>query len=392
MPNYKKVVLKKDKETPLKNRHQWIFSGAIERADQYTDGEILQVYSNSKELLGHAYFNSKTTIAGRMLNFSNEDPITSIKRNVKTAFEMRKKLIDTQDTNCFRIINGENDNVPGLTADLYNDVIVIQISTAGMDKLKHVIIPILCELFKNKISIYERSSNPSRHIDGLQDFNGWVYGEEKQKVEVKESGIKFIVDFIGGQKTGFFLDMREMRKLIGQLSSGKKVLNCFSYSGGFSLHALKGGAILVNSVEASEQANELCKTNHQINGFDHTKNTIFTQDVFDFIKNNKLDYDIVILDPPAFAKKKIDINNALRKYHELNRSTLSKMKSGSILLTCSCSYHVSAEDFEIMVKKSGIDSGKELRIISKHRMAQDHGINIYHTEFDYLKSLLLYVS
>ncbi len=392
MPNYKKVILKKDKEAPLRHRHRWIFSGAIERADQYTDGEILQVYSNKNELLGHAYFNSKTTIAGRMLNFSNEDPIASIKRNIKTSFEMRKKLINIDDTNCFRIINGENDNVPGLTADLYNDVIVIQISTAGMDKLKPIVVSTFCELFENKISIYERSSNPSRHIDGLQDFNGWVYGEEKQKIEVKESGIKFIVDFIGGQKTGFFLDMREMRKLIGELSNGKKVLNCFSYSGGFSLHALKGGATTVNSVEASEQANELCKTNHQINGFDHTKNTIFTQDAFDFIKNNKLDYDIVILDPPAFAKKKIDINNALRKYHELNRSTLSKMKPGSILLTCSCSYHVSAEDFETMIKKAGIDSGRELRIISKHRMAQDHGINIYHTEFDYLKSLMLYVS
>ena len=392
MPNYKKVYLKKDKETPLKNQHRWIFSGAIDKADKYEDGEILQVFSSKNELLGHAYMNSKTTIAGRMLNFSNEDPIVSIKKHIKIAFEMRKTLIDTSNTNCYRIINGENDNIPGLTADLYNEVLVIQISTAGMDRLKPTVLPMLAELFNNKISIYEKSSMPSRRIDGLKDSEGWVYGDEKQKVEVAENGIKFLIDFINGQKTGFFLDMREMRKLIGQHSKNKKVLNCFSYSGGFSLYALKAGATLVNSVEISEQANDLAKTNHQLNGFDYNKNTVFTQDTFDFLKkNSKLDYDIVILDPPAFAKKKMDIKNALRRYYELNKQTMSKMNSGSILLTCSCSYHIPDEAFEKMVKKAGIDSGKDLKVISKHRMALDHGINIYHTEFDYLKSLVLYV-
>ena len=392
MQNYnKKVILKKGKDFPVKNKHLWIFSGAIERAEPYENGEILKVYSSNNEFLGHGYFNSKTTIAGRMLNFSSEDPMTSIKKNINTAVKLRSQLMEGKNTNAYRLINGENDNMPGLIADIYNDILVIQISTVGMDKIKPVVIDSLIDLFGKNITIYERSTMPARRIDGLKDFEGFINGEKKQRTQILENGIKFEVDVAEGQKTGFFLDMREMRSLIGGLSRNKKVLNCFSYSGGFSLYALKGGASYVTSVEISEQANQLSKMNFELNGYDHNKNKIVTQDVFEFLKKDELNYDIVILDPPAFAKKKQDIDNATRKYIELNKLALSKMKPGSILLTCSCSYYMDEESFDKVIKRAGVDTNKDIRLLSKHRMAQDHAINIYNTEFDYLKSRLLYI-
>jgi 23S rRNA (cytosine1962-C5)-methyltransferase len=391
MPEYKKVYLKKGKDFQLKNRHRWIFSGAIDKMDAHENGEILKVYSNTKEFLGHAYFNDKTDIAGRMLNFSDEDPLKSIKDNIKKALNMRTQLIDTNRTNCFRAINGENDGLPGLIVDIYNDVAVIQISTLGMDRLRPLIISELSSHLNKGVSIYERSSMGSRKIEGLNNVETHVLGPEKKDTEVLENGIKFIVDFIDGQKTGFFLDMREMRQLIGSLSKNKKVLNCFSYSGGFSLYALKHGANVVQSVEISEQANKIAEQNFDINGFKEHKKDILTMNVFDFIKKEQLDHDIIILDPPAFAKKRSDVKNALTKYYELNRTTLRKMKSGTLLLTCSCSYHVDQDSFDSTIKKAGVDANKELIIISKHRMAMDHSINIYHKEFDYLKSLLIYV-
>lgn len=392
MQNYnKKVVLKKGKDFPVKNRHQWIFSGAIEKIDNYENGEILKVYSNDGQLLGHGYFNSKTTIAGRMLNFSKEDPILSIKNNIKEAIVLRSKLVSSDTTNAFRLVNGENDNLPGLIADMYNDTIVIQISTVGMDKLKPLVVSSLLDNLSGIKTIYERSTMPSRRIDGLSDHEGFIHGDEKSKIHILENGLKFEIDIVEGQKTGFFLDMREMRSLIGELSKNKSVLNCFSYSGGFSLYALKGGAREVTSVEISEHANELCKTNFKLNGYDHKKHEIITQDVFDFLKKNELGHDIIILDPPAFAKKKQDIDNAFRKYYELNRLVLSKIKPGSILLTCSCSYYMDEDNFDKAIKKAGVDTNRDIRIISRHRMAKDHTINMYQTEFDYLKSRLLYV-
>jgi len=389
----KKIVLKKGKETPIKYRHHWIFSGAIQSAPDYNDGDILPVYSSNGELLGHGYFNKSTSISGRMLNFSSEDPILSIKRNIKNSINLRNSTFDKEYTNCFRLINGEGDLIPGLVVDRYADTLVMQINTVGMDKLKDVITKTLTEELKDEIKcIYEKSRSSARSQDGLKPFEGFLFGKEKQKVEVVENSIKFSVDIIKGQKTGLFLDMRNMRALIKELSKDRTVLNCFGYSGGFSLYALKGGAKNVVTVDISKEATASAVENFELNGLDHTKNKIITADVFDFLTKEDLNYDIIILDPPSFAKKKSDIHNAVRGYKEINKTALSKMPKGSLLLTCSCSYYVDEEMFARTINGAAKDSNRTLKLISKHRLAQDHPINPCHKEFDYIKSFLFYVN
>jgi len=388
----KKVVLKKGKETPIKYKHHWIFSGAVQSAPNYEDGDILPVYSAGGELLGHGYFNHKTSICGRMVNFSNEDPLLSIKENIKAAIQLRDAVFYEPKTNCFRLINGEGDLIPGLVVDRYADALVMQINTTGIDKIKDFVLATLVEELKDKIScIYEKSVSSSRKQDGLLPFKGFLYGKEKQKIQVLENNIKFNVDVVNGQKTGLFLDMRNMRSLIKEICKNKTVLNCFGYSGGFSLYALHGGAKNVVTVDISKEATASAIENFEINGFDHTKNKIITADVFDFLKTDSLNYDIIILDPPAFAKKKSDIHNAQKGYKEINKAALSKMPSGSLLLTCSCSYYIDEEMFERVLSSAAKETGRTLKIISKHRLAQDHVINPCHTEFNYLKSLLIYV-
>ena len=388
----KKVVLKKGKEVPIKFKHHWIFSGAIQSAPDYKDGDILPVYSSQGDLLGHAYFNKNTSISGRMLNFEKTDPIESLEKNIVAAIKLRNGLFDLAVTNCFRLINGEGDLLPGLTVDRYNDTLVMQIATIGIDRLKNKIVDILTRELKGQINcIYERSTTSARKQDGLEPFEGALLGKVEPRINVVENSIKFVVDVVKGQKTGLFLDMRNMRALIGDISKGKNVLNCFAYSGGFSLYALKGGAKNVTTVDISKDATASAIDNFKTNGFDHNTNKIVTADVFDFLRTDKMNYDLVILDPPAFAKKKSDINNAQRGYKEINKTTLTKMPKGSLLLTCSCSYYIDDETFERTLVAAAKESNRTIKILSRHRLAPDHVINPCHKEFDYLKSLLLYV-
>jgi 23S rRNA (cytosine1962-C5)-methyltransferase len=413
----KRAVLKKGKDVPIRNFHHWIFSGAIDYIDEYENGEILTVQSNSKDILGHAYFNKTTDIAGRMMNFDNSDPVASLKKNIINSIKLREEIFkldgayckNNGETNCFRLINGESDAVPGLIVDKYNDVLVVQIASIGMEKLKGFVLEELKDFYKGSIkTIYERSDMSSRKREGLKPSFGFLYTKEDKKeakdntkVEVLEHGIKFLVDFVNGQKTGLFLDMREMRSLIGNLSLDKNILNCFCYTGAFSLHALKGGARSVTSIDISKPALELAETNFELNNFGahlaennetlNLKNQIINKDVFSFLREQELNYDVIILDPPAFAKKKKDLDNAKKAYYEINHTTFSKMPKGSILLTCSCSYHIDALSFERIIAKAAKDAGRKIKLISKHRLAFDHPINLYHQDFDYLKSLVLYV-
>ncbi|MCX6111885.1 MAG: class I SAM-dependent rRNA methyltransferase [Proteobacteria bacterium] len=395
--SYKKVILKKGREVPVKNHHHWIFSGAVENIPDYENGEILAVYSFDNHFLGHAYFNKTTDIAGRMINFDDSDPVESLKQNILEAIKFREGFFD-KSTNCFRLINGEGDAVPGLIVDKYNDVLVVQISTWGIEKLKQEVLTILKDFYKDKISsIYERSDISSRKREGLQNVRGFLFGQEKDliqekgHVEVLENGIKFDVDFINGQKTGLFMDMREMRRLVMDISNKKRVLNCFCYTGAFSLYALKGGAKSVTSVDISKDAIEAVKINFELNKFNNEKNPAISEDVFDFLRKESLDYDLIILDPPAFAKKKSDLDNAKKAYYEINKTAFSKMPGHSMLLTCSCSYHIDELTFERIIAKAAKDAGRNIKIASKHRLTPDHPINIYHPELDYLKSMLIYV-
>ncbi len=396
--SYPVVYLKKDKEKPILRGHHWIFSGAVKKyPERFSDGDVLQVRSSYNKVLGHAYFNSKTSISGRMLNFTEEDPLSSLELNLRQAITNRKMLFDVNNTNAYRLVNGEGDRIPGLLIDRYNDILVLQISTIGIEKLKKFIVDILIDDLGSEIRIiYEKSVMSARSPEGLKDSEDVLWSKEKTiklNTQIKENNHLFDVDVKKGHKTGFYLDQRNMREYIAKLSRGKKVLNCFSYTGGFSVYSAKNGAVGVTSVDISDEVIDQASKNFELNELDSEKHEFIAKDVFKFLEESKeLDYDIVILDPPAFAKKKSDFGAACRGYKRLNLETMKRMKKGSILLTCSCSYHVDEDSFLDQVKKASKESGKTISLIQKHRLTEDHTLNPFHPELDYLKSFLFIVN
>jgi 23S rRNA (cytosine1962-C5)-methyltransferase len=383
------VILKRGKDKPIRQRHHWIFSGAVKTLPAFEDGAILPVRSDIGDLLGYAYFNKKSSIIGRMLSFGETPPLEAIEKNVASALALRKKLLAEQTNGC-RLINGEGDSLPGLVVDSYDDVLVIQVATLGMEKLK----PFLLELLTKKISprsIYEKSSLPTRREEGLSDFEVLLRGERAGSVEIHEAGLRFLVKISSSQKTGFFLDLREMRRLVRSLGRGRTVLNCFCYTGAFSIAALAGGAAKADSVDSSEEAIALAKRNLVLNGFSEKTNLLFNEDVFEFLRRPDLRYDFIILDPPAFAKKKADIVPACRGYKDINRLAMQKILPGGLLLTVCCSYFVDEALFQKVIFQAAAEARREVRLLQRHHLAYDHPVNIYHPESDYLKSFLLYV-
>lgn len=384
------IILQRGKERPIKDKHHWIFSGAIAKAPNYSNGDILPVYSASGELLGHAMMNKDTSIAARMINFDSTDPVSSIKLNIKRAIKYRQELFRDQNTNAYRLINGEGDNLSGLVIDKYNNVLVVQIVSTGMDKLINEIVSVLTNEL-NVDCIYEKSTIGARKKEGLPDVERILFGKLPEKVEILENGVKFLVDIKNSQKTGLFLDQREMRKLVGEFAKDRTVLNCFSYTGGFSLYAAINGARKVVSVDIAQDAVNLSKDNFVANKISTDNHEFRAVDAFDYLHNQELNFDFIILDPPAFAKKREDIPNARRGYLDINKTALRKMPSNSFLLTCSCSYHMEQGMFEDIIKQAALETGRKVKIIAKHRLASDHPLNIFHNEMDYLKSLLLYI-
>lgn len=384
------VVLKPGREQPILRRHHWIFSGGIAQMPDYEPGDILPVYSHSGQFLGNAYFNPYSDIAGRMMSFfEDRRPAEVINAAISRAIQLRSSLFDQKKTNSFRLINGEADELPGLIVDQYDKTLVVQVSTTGMDKLKpYVVEELLAQV--NPITIFERSDIPSRLKERLPQTTGLLAGADPVPVEVLENGIKFLVDVVAGHKTGYYLDQREMRDLVGTLSKDRRVLNCFSYTGGFSLYAAQGGALTTTSVDLSGPAIELAKQNFAINNLSGENNFVVA-DVFKFLREDPLDFDLIVLDPPAFAKKRNDVDAALRGYRDINRLALTKMPPGSILVTCSCSYHVDREMFEKVVQQAAAEANRSVKIIHRHRLAFDHAINLHQSESDYLKSLVLWV-
>ena len=352
-----------------------------------TPGEIVAVFSASGSFLAQAYFHPENSLAGRVLSFSEESIEAVLKDRLTQALHLRQTL--NLDANAYRLINAEGDGIPGLIVDYYAEVLVIQVSTWGIEKLKPFLIEALVQIVKPK-AIYEKSVSASRRGEGLEDAQGWLYGEPVSQVQIVENGLSFLVSIEEGQKTGFFLDQREMRRLIGTYSSGKRVLNCFSYTGGFSLFALKGGAMHVTSVDSCSKACLLAEQNTALNGFSSHK--IVCEDVFSFLSREPIDQEIVILDPPAFAKKRADVDASCQGYKTLNRIVLEKMPPHSLLLTCSCSHFISEELFQNLLFQAAHEARRAVRILSHHRQASCHPTSLYHPEGEYLKSLLLHVT
>jgi 23S rRNA (cytosine1962-C5)-methyltransferase len=383
------VILNKGKDKAIRNHHHWIFSGAVKSLPDFDDGSLLPVRSLEGELLGTAYFNKRSSIIGRMVSFDEMPPLQAIEHNIDRALALRRSFFGS-DTNSFRLINGEGDSVPGLVVDRYNDVLVLQVSTLGMERLKPMVVDGLLKRLSPR-SIYEKSNLPSRREEGLHDWQGFLAGEPLERVEILENGLRFIVDIIHSQKTGFYLDQRENRRLVGSLAKGRRVLNCFAYTGAFSVFALHGGAISADSVETSETALELAKENCRLNGFQGEANRFYPADVFDFLRQHDLPYDLVVLDPPAFAKKQGEVVRACRGYKDIHRLVFQKIPPASLVLTFSCSFFVGEDLFRQVVFQAAREALRNVRILQSHHQAYDHPVNVYHPESDYLKGYLLYV-
>jgi 23S rRNA (cytosine1962-C5)-methyltransferase len=385
-----RLRLKKGKERPLLQRHHWIFSGAIAELTSSEPGSIAEVYSHERELIGLAMIGTGHSIVGHMLAFGSETASEALRSRISAAVFMRKTLFDTSRTNAFRLINAEGDGLPGLIVDSYNGVLVIQFSHPTMEVLKAEIVSLLIELALPR-AIYEKSTSFLRKKEGMEEIRAHLYGQDIPEVEVLENGLAYSVQVLEGQKTGLFLDQREMRSLVRDLSRDKRVLNCFAYTGGFSVSALAGGALQVDSVEISKKCEPLVSRNLELNQLPLEAHRFFAEDAIKFVVHSDLKYDLVILDPPAFVKKKQDIDKAFRAYKDMNRAAIQKMGPGTLLLTCSCSYHVGEELFQNILFRAALEANRNVRILSKHRQALDHPISIYHPESSYLKSFLLYI-
>jgi 23S rRNA (cytosine1962-C5)-methyltransferase len=385
------VILKRDRDKPLWNKHPWVFMGAVESYPDFENGDFLPVLSSRGDFFGYGYFHAGQSIVGRMFSFREGDPTKLFIENIHNAITLRKQIIPA-NTSAYRLINGEGDNLPGLIVDVYGDVLVLQINTLGIEKQKTTIIDILKKEIKPK-AIYEKSATQTRRKEGLEDISEWIFGEPVDEITITEHGLTFAVQFADAQKTGFFLDQREMRKLVQNYAKDKTLLNCFSYTGGFSIYALAGGAKHVDSIDSDAHAIELAKKNVTVNKLDESKAGFFAEDVFGFLAQKQLpqNYDFIILDPPAFAKRKNDITNASRGYHDLTRLALEKLPKGGLLLTSSCSAHIDKDLFQTIVFQAAKDAKRDIRILSYHALAADHPVNLFYPEGDYLKSLLLYV-
>jgi len=384
------VVLKPGRDKAVRNRHHWIFSGAIRDLPDFEDGAILAVRSSGGDLLGHAYFNRKSAIIGRMISFGAESPEAAVRASLGRALALRKAFVDPAVTNARRVVNAEGDGLPGLVADLYDDVLVLQVATLGMEKLKPLVLEVLAAALRPR-SVLERSDLPARREEGLEPYEALLAGEAVDRVRILEAGVPFWVGLAKGQKTGFYLDQRESRRLVRETAAGRRVLNAFSYTGSFSVMAVLGGAARADSVDTSEAAIALAQENFELNGSPSDAGLFFTADVFEFLREPALDHDYIILDPPAFAKKRTDVVAACRGYKDINRLAFQRVRTPGLVLTFSCSHFVDETLFQQVVFQAAREAGRRVRIVQKHRQAFDHPVNIYHPETSYLKGFLLYV-
>lgn len=393
--NYKKIKLKPKKEESLKRFHPWIFSGAVQQKDaSLQEGEVVNVYTAADEFIavGHYQIGS---IEVRVLSFEEEEINSEFwEKRLSVALNLRKAMgLLSPENNSYRLVHGEGDGLPGLIIDVYAETAVIQSHSVGMHESRMAI----CEALKVVLgdglkNVYYKSETTLPFKANLGAENDYLYGGKDVNEVAIENGLKFYPDWVKGQKTGFFVDQRDNRALLERYSKGRSVLNMFCYTGGFSFYAMRGGAELVHSVDSSSKAIMLTNKNVELNFPDDSRHEAFAEDAFKFLGNIKGDkYDLIILDPPAFAKHRGAIKNALQGYKRLNAVAFDKVAPGGIVFTFSCSQVISKDAFRLAVFSAAAMSGRKVRILHQLSQPADHPINIYHPEGEYLKGLVLYV-
>lgn len=388
------IYLRRGKDSSLRRFHPWVFSGAIDRADgPIEEGELVRVLSHEGEMLGvgHAQVGS---IAVRMLAFEDM-PIDGAfwQKRISEAFRMRRalKLTDRPDNNIYRLVHGEGDRLPGLVVDVYSRTAVMQAHSVGMHLEREAIADAIVKASDGIIdNVYYKSETTLPYKADLHQENGFLIGHDDGNIAT-ENGLRFHIDWLRGQKTGFFVDQRENRALLEHYAANRNVLNMFCYTGGFSVYALRGGAQLVHSVDSSSKAIDLTRANVALNFPDDNRHEAFAEDAFKFLERAGGIYDLIVLDPPAFAKHQSALRNALKGYTRLNAIAFQKIKSGGILFTFSCSQAVNKEQFRLAVFTAAAQSGRHVRILHQLHQPADHPINIYHPEGEYLKGLVLEV-
>jgi len=394
MINYPKVYLKKGKEHSIKRFHPWIFSGAVSRVDEgLEEGDLVSVYDAQDEFLavGHIAIGS---IVVRILSFEEREiNLDYWIEKIKSACDLRKAidLYGNENNNVFRLVHGEGDGLPGLIIDFYAGTAVIQCHSVGMYLHREEIAEALQTIFGADLkAVFDKSEGTIPFKSGIEPENGYLFGETESFTAL-ENGLKFNVDWLKGQKTGFFIDQRENRSLLEHYSKGRSVLNMFCYTGGFSFYAMRGGAELVHSVDSSARAIEITKENVEMNFPGDNRHDAFAEDAFKYMDETSQKYDVIVLDPPAFAKHKKVLDNALKGYKRLNRKGFEQIKPGGILFTFSCSQAVSKEDFRKTVFVAAANAGRTVRVLHQLTQPADHPVNIFHPEGEYLKGLVLYV-
>lgn len=389
-----KIILKPGKDRSVFRYHPWIFSGAIAKAEGHPqEGDLVKVYTSDNQFLatGHCQIGS---IAVRILTFTEEAIDYAFwKQRIEKAWQKRQAigLMPNSHNNVFRLVHGEGDNLPGLVIDYYAGVAVVQFHSVGMYLERENIAKALVEVLGKQITaIFDKSESTLPYKAAIEPKNGYLYGKAENFIAL-ENGLKFNVDWLEGQKTGFFIDQRENRSLLEKYAKGKNVLNMFCYTGGFSFYAMRGGANLVHSVDVSARAIELANQNVELNFPGDTRHEAFAEEAFKFLENSYNKYDLIILDPPAFAKHQNVLNNAIQGYKKLNRKGIEVIKPGGIIFTFSCSQVMTKELFRQTVFTAAANTGRKVSILHQLTQPADHPISVYHPEGEYLKGLVLYI-
>ena len=386
------LFLRRGKSESLKRFHPWVFSGAIAGANgKLNEGDVVRIVSNENELMGYGHYQIGS-IAVRMLTFREEkiDHAFWVTR-LSEALRLRKalQLTGRADNNIYRLVHGEGDRLPGLVIDVYGKTAVMQAHSVGMHMSREQIADALIEASEGLIeNVYYKSETTLPFKADLHQENGFLRGHDEGNVAV-ENGLKFHIDWLRGQKTGFFVDQRENRSLLEHYAKGRNVLNMFCYTGGFSVYAMRGGANLVHSVDSSAKAIDLTRANAEMNFPGDARHEAFAEDAFKFLEQAGSNYDLIVLDPPAFAKHKDALPRALKGYTRLNAIAFRKIKPGGIVFTFSCSQAVNKDQFRLAVFTAAAQSGRHVRILHQLHQPADHPINIYHPEGEYLKGLVL---